>query len=101
MAVRGLGLVDVVGCPHFSADQRRPSGAASIAARRRRTILGLDDCAALVVVDDEYRIMSAREGSGVHLVDPSGEMRGLAPGSSFHAAQDPWHLAIRMPGPLF
>jgi len=82
MAVRGLGLVDVALCPHFN-DHRRPSGAASIAARKRLAVLGLDDCTALEVIDDEWRILSAREGSLAHLVDRSGGVRDLPPGASF------------------
>jgi hypothetical protein len=33
---------------------------------------GLDDCTALEVVDDRYRILSCREGSVGHRVDRSG-----------------------------
>ncbi len=51
IAIRGLGLVDIVLCPHVDADPRRPMYAASIARRRPLAVPGLDDCTALQVVD--------------------------------------------------
>lgn len=83
IAVRGLGVVEVALSPHFDSDPGRPSAAAWIAARTRRTVLGLDDCTALEVIDGEWRIMSARDGSRAHLVDRSGGVRSLAPSTSF------------------
>ena len=88
IAVRGLGLVDIVLCPHFDCDPGRRSGAASIARRRRLTTLGLDDCTALQVVDDSWRILSSREGSTAYLVDRSGAVRDLAPGAPFRPLLD-------------
>ena len=83
IAVRGLGLVDVALCPHFDADPRRERYSASTARRRRRSVLGLDDCTALQVVDGRWRILSSREGSVAHRVDRSGSVHDLAPGSRF------------------
>jgi dipeptidase E len=83
IAVRGLGLVDVVLSPHFDSDPRRMSASVSIAARTRRTVLGLDDCTALQVLDGQWRIVSARDGSRAHLVDRTGRVRDLAPSASF------------------
>jgi dipeptidase E len=83
ITVRGLGLVDIVLCPHFDADPRRPIYAASSARRRRLTVLGLDDCTALQVVDGRWRILSSREGSMAHLVDRSGTVHDIAPESTF------------------
>ena len=50
IAVRGLGMVDVLLAPHLG--------------------LGLDDCTALEVVGDRYRILSCR-GAGQPPVSPS------------------------------
>lgn len=83
ITVRGLGLVDIVLCPHFDADPRRQTYAASIARRRRLAVLGLDDCTALQVVDGAWRILSSRDGSRAHLVDRSGTTHDVAPDSTF------------------
>lgn len=74
IAVRGLGLVDIV-----LSDPGRPRGAASVARRSRLTRLGLDDCTALRVIDDRWRILPSREGSMAHVVSKSGAVRELPP----------------------
>jgi dipeptidase E len=82
IAVRGLGLVEIVICPHFDADADRRAVAASIARRRRRPVLGLDDCTALEIVDGGWRILSARHGSTAHLVMPSGTVHDRSPSAT-------------------
>jgi dipeptidase E len=88
IAVRGLGLVDVALCPHFDADPRRRTYSASMARRRGVPVLGLDDCSALQVLDGRWRILSSREGSVAHRVDPSGTVHDLAPGPPFRTLPD-------------
>lgn len=88
IAVRGLGIVDIVLSPHFDSDRRRAAAAASIAARTRRTVVGLDDCTAIEVIDQEWRIISAREGSRAHFVDRSGEIHDVAPRESFRSLHE-------------
>ena len=80
---RGLGLIDVLLCPHLDADSRRRDAMVSVAPRHRLARLGLDDCTALQVIDDRWRILSSRETSGALLVTPSGERREIAPTSRF------------------
>ncbi len=72
IAVRGLGLVHVLLCPHHDAEPRRQDGLRRLVHTRRILGVGLDDCTALEVVDDRYRILSSRAGSTGHRVDRSG-----------------------------
>lgn len=88
IAVRGLGLVDIVLSPHFDSDPGRPRGAASVARRSRLTRLGLDDCTALQVIDDRWRILSSREGSMAHVVSQSGAVRELAPSAQLRPLRE-------------
>jgi dipeptidase E len=88
IAVRGLGLVDIVICPHFDADARRRTAADSIARRRRRPVLGLDDCTALQIVDGGWRILSARQGSTAHVVEPSGMVHERSPSTVFRPLRE-------------
>lgn len=88
IAVRGLGLVDIVMCPHFNADADRQTAAVSIARRRRRSVLGLDDSTALEIVDQSWRILSARDGSRAHLVDRSGAVHARPPSTAFRPLRD-------------
>lgn len=83
IAVRGLGLIDVMLCPHLDADPPRRDVMTSVAPRHRLSRLGLDDCAALEVVDEGWRILSSREGSGAHLVTVDGQRDDLRPSSAF------------------
>jgi hypothetical protein len=75
-------------CPHFDADADRQAAAVSIARRRRRSALGLDDCTALEIVDGCWRILSAREGSTAHLVERSGTVHERSPSTSFRPLRD-------------
>lgn len=79
IAVRGLGLVDVLLCPHYDSGARRPESTARLARASRPSAVGLDDCAALEIHDDRWRILSCREGSVGHLIDRVGVARDLAP----------------------
>lgn len=81
IAVRGLGLVDVLLCPHLDADPRRRDALVSVAPRHNLPRLGLDDCTALQVIDDRWRILSSRETSGAFLATASGTRRELTPDS--------------------
>jgi dipeptidase E len=88
IAVRGLGLVDIVMCPHFNADAGRQTAAVSIARRQRRSVLGLDDSTALEIVDESWRILSARDGSTAHLVERSGAVHECPPSTAFRPLRD-------------
>ncbi len=77
IAVRGLGLLDLLLCPHYDAEPRRQPALQHLLPRARLPRVGLDDCTALEVIDDRYRILSCREGSSGHVVDRSGARRDV------------------------
>jgi dipeptidase E len=79
IGVRGLGLVDVLLGPHHDAEPGRPEALVRLARVNGLVGLGLDDCAALEVVDDRYRILACRPGRGAHRVGRDGEVTHLAP----------------------
>jgi dipeptidase E len=59
MRVRGLGLIDLVGCPHYHSG-RREEALKNLIGQYGGMALALDDNAALMVVDDRYRIIKSR-----------------------------------------
>lgn len=66
--VSGLGLVDALMCPHYDGEAHRQ---ASLKAMMRRTpgmAIALEDCAALVVVDGRWRVLTSRRGQKAYRV---------------------------------
>ena len=88
IAVRGLGLVDVLLAPHHDADGRRQAALERLVGIRRLVGIGLDDCTALEVIDDRYRILSCRRGGLGHRVERSGVERDLPPHDDFRPVAD-------------
>ena len=78
IAVRGLGLLGVLLCPHYGSDPRHPDGIRRLARRTRLVGVGLDDCAALEIVGDRWRILSCRDGSTGHRIGRLGTEHDLA-----------------------
>ena len=67
--VRGMGLVDALACPHYdSATAGMPRRDDFRAMMRRHSDVGIaiDDCCALEIVDDTYRVITSREGAGAY-----------------------------------
>lgn len=66
--VRGLDFIGATACPHYdSEDHRRPA----LKAMMRTTAgvaIALEDCAAIEIVDDRYRILAARRGARAYRV---------------------------------
>jgi len=62
IAVRGLSLLNILLAPHYNADPRRQDALRRIAHRTRQVGVGLDDCTALEIIDDRFRILSSRTG---------------------------------------
>ena len=83
IAVRGLGLVDVLLCPHYDSGAGRQEGMRRLARRTRSVGIGLDDCAALEIVGHRWRILSCRDGSVGHRIGRLGDEDTLAVGDQF------------------
>ena len=71
--VRGLGYINAIGCPHYNSESE---GAALGALRsndfkkmiRSKQDIGIavDNHAAFMVVDNKYKVLSSKSGSGVY-----------------------------------
>ena len=88
VAVRGLGLIDVLLCPHHDADPRRQDGLRRLVRTKRLVGVGLEDCTALEIVDDRFRIVSCRAGATGHCVDLFGVERDLPADQDFRLLAD-------------
>lgn len=72
--VKCLGLLPFTGCPHYDGEGRDQNFQAMI-AKQGGIGIALDDCAALEVIDSQYRIITARQGAGAYRVE---RVRGRA-----------------------
>jgi dipeptidase E len=88
IAVRGLGLIDVLLCPHHDVDPRRQDRFRRLVRTRRLVGVGLEDCTALEIVGDRFRILSCRAGAIGHGVDRSGIERDLPAHQDFRLLAD-------------
>ena len=67
--VKGMGLIDGFGCPHYDSDTAGVKRAAEFQGMVREYSdvgIAIDDRCALEVVDDTYRVITSRADAGVH-----------------------------------
>jgi hypothetical protein len=72
--VKCLGLLPFTACPHYDGENRH-ANFQKLIAREGGIGIALDDCAAFEVIDDQYRIITSRDGAGAYRVE---RMRGKA-----------------------
>lgn len=77
IAVRGLGLIDVLLCPHYDRQGAQGSQLPVMAARTNLVGLGLPDYTALQVLGDEWRTLSCRDGATPQLISTTGRARDV------------------------
>jgi dipeptidase E len=61
--VEGLGLIQVLHAPHFAREKERHSNLKKIMKRTSQIAIALEDCCALEVVEDSYRLVSSKPGA--------------------------------------
>lgn len=72
--VKCLGLLPFTACPHYDGENRH-ANFQKLIAREGGIGIALDDCAAIEVIDDRYRIITSRAGAGAYRVE---RVRGKA-----------------------
>jgi len=60
--VSGLNLVSALLCPHYDFEKARKKSLKKIMKSTKETAIALDNCAALEILGDRYRILTAKEG---------------------------------------
>lgn len=86
-----LGLVDLVLCPHASSEPFRLGDFAQMMESESGSGLALDDCCAIQIRNDEYRLLASADGVGGHLFYHGGAhlaRKFLAPGDTFRPLAD-------------
>jgi len=89
--VKALDLLPLTFSPHMIQEKHRKKGIAAIMERTPGVAIAVDDWAALEIVDDTYRIIASRKGSGAskvykskgqivwHRLEASKDFKPLAP----------------------
>jgi dipeptidase E len=60
LKVRGLGFIDALHCPHYDVEPSRQIDLQRLLRTTSRVAIALDNCAALEVVDDTYKIIKSK-----------------------------------------
>ncbi len=64
--VHGLGLKNVLLCPHYDAEPKRQPALKHSLKNTTKVVIAVDNCAALEVKDNEFRIVSSKNGAKAH-----------------------------------
>lgn len=65
--VRGLGWINLTGCPHLDGENRLENFSRMM-SKHSGMGLGIDDCAALEISGDQYRIINSQAGARAYQV---------------------------------
>ncbi|MBN2558119.1 MAG: Type 1 glutamine amidotransferase-like domain-containing protein [Clostridia bacterium] len=66
--VRGLGMVRMGICPHYDMEPERKEYLRRLIQNSPGVVLALDDCCAIEIIDDNYRIISSDDNANAYLV---------------------------------
>lgn len=66
ITVRGLNLESLLICPHYDAEPKRQPALKNSLKGTRKVALALDNCAALEIKNDTFRILSSKSKAKAH-----------------------------------
>ena len=70
MRVFGLNLIPALLSPHHLREKMRKKGVKELMRKTSGIGIALDDYCAIEIVDDKYRLITSKKGSGAHKVYP-------------------------------
>ena len=66
--LKGLGFIHLMSCPHYNVEKDRESSLKKMVGKYGGTSIALDNCAALEVVDNNYRILTSSRNARAYRV---------------------------------
>ena len=57
--LKGLGFIPLMSCPHYDVEKNRHSSLRKMVQKIGRTSIALENCAAIEIVDTQYRIVTS------------------------------------------
>ncbi|KKP22529.1 MAG: Peptidase E [Candidatus Nomurabacteria bacterium GW2011_GWE1_32_28] len=66
--VSGLGLIKALHCPHYDVEKDRKSDLKKMMKKTPGIAIAIENCCAIEVIDDEYRIISSKSSANAYKV---------------------------------
>ncbi len=66
--VTGLNYANVLMCPHYDVEKHRQPGLKAMMKTTQGAAVALDNCAAIHIQDDKYRIIASKKYKKAHLI---------------------------------
>jgi len=66
--VTGLGFINAVFCPHFDSEPHREDFLKELMRKTKGPAIAVDDCCAIEIIDDKYKIISSVESANSYKV---------------------------------
>lgn len=66
--VTGLGFIQAFHCPHYDTESERKASLQKMMKKFSGIAVAIDDCAALEIVNDKYRIITSNENANAYKV---------------------------------
>lgn len=66
--VEGLSLINALFCPHYDVEQHRKQDLKQMVQKMNEVAIAADNCCAIEIIDDQYRIISSKETANAYKV---------------------------------
>lgn len=66
--VKGLNMLPALHCPHYDVEKGREDSLKEMMKKNKGIAIAIDNCAALEVIDDQYRVIKTKKTSNVYKV---------------------------------
>jgi dipeptidase E len=66
--VKGLGIIPALHCPHFDVETKRQQDIKSFMKKTSGICIAIDNCCALEIIDDKYRIISSKPKTNAYKI---------------------------------
>jgi dipeptidase E len=66
--VSGLGLINALHCPHYDVEKNRKTSLKNMMKKTSGIAIAIDNCCAIEVIDDKYRIIDSNSSANAYKV---------------------------------
>lgn len=66
--ISGIGLINILYCPHYDFEPHRKEGLKKIMKKTSGIAIAVENCCALEIIDDKYRVISSKKNANTYKV---------------------------------